>query len=86
MTGDVFYREVKPTRSPRGSIMPPGCGVEELDGRQMLRIPAYVTTVDTPVVVLGFTIVADRRRPDHCRCCPLRGSYRGPRRRDHDLK
>ena len=59
MTGDVFYREVKPTRSPRGSIVPPGCQVEEVDGRQVLRIPADVTNVETPIIFPGFTVVVE---------------------------
>ena len=59
MTGDVFYREVKPARSPRGSIVPPGCQAEEVDGRQVLRIPADVTNVETPIIFPGFTIVIE---------------------------
>ena len=59
MTGDVFYREVKPARSPRGSVVPPGCQVETVDGRQVLRIPADVTSVETPIIFPGFTIVIE---------------------------
>lgn len=59
MTGDVFYQEVKPARSPRGSIVPPGCHVETVDGRQELRIPADVTHVETPIVFPGFTVVIE---------------------------
>ncbi len=59
MTGDVFYREVKSARSPRGSIVPPGCRVETVDGRQELRIPADVTQVETPIVFPGFTVVVE---------------------------
>ena len=59
MTGDVFYREVKAARSPRGSIVPPGCHLETVDGRQELRIPADVTHVETPIVFPGFTVVVE---------------------------
>jgi hypothetical protein len=59
MTGDVFYREVKPTRSPRGSIVPPGCEVKEIDGRQILHIPADVAKIDTPIVFPGFIVIIE---------------------------
>lgn len=59
MTGDVFYREVKSARSPRGSIVPPGCHLETVDGRQELRIPADVIHVETPIVFPGFTVVVE---------------------------
>ena len=56
MTGDVSDGDVK---SPRGSIVPPGCTLEEIDGRQVLRIPSNVTRVDTPIIFPGFTVVIE---------------------------
>ena len=59
MAGDVFYQETKPTQSPRGAIVPPGCSVEEVDGRQILRVPAAVTHIETAIIFPGFTLLIE---------------------------
>ena len=59
MAGDVFYRDVKAVATPRGSIVPEGAVAEEVDGRQILRIPAAVTEIATPVIFPGFTVVIE---------------------------
>ncbi len=59
MTGDVFYREVKTVDSPRGSIAPQGATTEEIDGHNVLRIPATTTHVDTPIIFPGFRIIVE---------------------------
>lgn len=58
-TGDVFFQDVKPTESPRGSVVPPGCRTEEVNGEQILRIPINVTEVETPIIFPSFTIVIE---------------------------
>ena len=59
MTGDVFYQEIKSVGSPRGSIVPDGATTEEIDGRNVLRIPAATTRVDTPIIFPGFHIIVE---------------------------
>jgi hypothetical protein len=59
MAGDVFYRDVKAATTPRGSIVPAGAVAEEVDGRQILRIPAGVTEIATPIIFPGFTVVIE---------------------------
>ncbi len=59
MTGDVFFQEVKPVTSPRGSIEPPGSIVEQVDGEPVLRIPPEVTRVETPIIYPNFTVVVE---------------------------
>ncbi len=61
-TGDVFFRDVKPIESPRGSIVPPGCTTEEVDGEQILRISAGVTEIATPIIFPTFSIVIESPR------------------------
>ena len=59
MTGDVFYQEIKSVDSPRGSIVPEGATTEEIDGHNILRIPAATTQVDTPIIFPGFRIIVE---------------------------
>ncbi|MCY3747974.1 MAG: hypothetical protein OXG64_01655 [Chloroflexi bacterium] len=59
MTGDVFYQEIKPVGSPRGSIVPDGATTEEINGQNVLRIPAATTSVDTPIIFPGFRIIVE---------------------------
>ncbi len=59
MTGDVFYQEIKSVDSPRGSIVPDGATTEEIDGQNILRIPAETTHVDTPIIFPGFRIIVE---------------------------
>ncbi|MCY3895564.1 MAG: hypothetical protein OXG17_03730 [Chloroflexi bacterium] len=59
MTGDVFYQEIKSVGSPRGSIVPEGATTEEIDGQNVLRIPADTTNVDTPIIFPGFRIIVE---------------------------
>lgn len=59
MTGDVFYQEIKSVGSPRGSIAPEGAVTEEINGQNVLRIPATTTRVDTPIIFPGFRIIVE---------------------------
>lgn len=59
MTGDVFYQEIKSVGSPRGSIVPEGATTEEVDGQNVLRIPASTTRVDSPIIFPGFRIIVE---------------------------
>ncbi|MDE2868898.1 MAG: hypothetical protein OXR64_15320 [Chloroflexota bacterium] len=59
MTGDVFYQEIKSVDSPRGSVVPEGATTEEIDGQNILRIPAATTRVDTPIIFPGFRIIVE---------------------------
>lgn len=59
MTGDVFYQEIKSVDSPRGSIVPEGATTEEIDGQNVLRIPAATIRVDTPIIFPGFRIIVE---------------------------
>ena len=59
MTGDVFYQEIKSVDSPRGSIVPEGATTEEINGQNVLRIPATTTRVDTPIIFPGFRIIVE---------------------------
>lgn len=59
MTGDVFYQEIKSVDSPRGSIVPDGATTEEIDGQNILRIPAATTNVDTAIIFPGFRIIVE---------------------------
>ena len=59
MTGDVFYQEIKSVDSPRGSIVPEGATTEEIDGQNILRIPATTTRVDAPIIFPGFRIIVE---------------------------
>ncbi len=59
MAGDVFYQEIKSVDSPRGSIVPDGAVTEEIDGDNVLRIPADTTRVETPIIFPGFRILVE---------------------------
>lgn len=59
MTGDVFYQDIKSVDSPRGSVVPEGATTEEIDGQNILRIPAETTRVDAPIIFPGFRIIVE---------------------------
>lgn len=59
MAGDVFYQDIKSVDSPRGSVVPEGATTEEIDGQNILRIPAETTHVDTPIIFPGFRIIVE---------------------------
>ncbi len=59
MAGDVFFQDVKPADSPRGSIEPPGSTVEQVDGELTLRLPPEMTRVETPIIYPNFTVVVE---------------------------
>lgn len=59
MTGDVFYQEIKSLESPRGSIVPNGARTEEINGENVLTIPAEITHVETPIIFPDFRIVVE---------------------------
>ncbi|MBM4435954.1 MAG: hypothetical protein FJ029_01700 [Actinobacteria bacterium] len=59
MAGDVFYKEIKPVVAPRGAIVPPGCVVEKAGTAAILRVPAGITHIATPLIFAAFTLVIE---------------------------